>query len=91
MIIPVKKDETPDAETEEPKNDSSETAGDQEGTDDKSAPSVSKEQKRKNNRHQLTLRVAILLRVMIQIKCHPQVNQLSKACKLKKNKSRKLF
>lgn len=45
MIIPVKKDETPDAETEEPKNDSSETAGDQEGTDDKSAPSVSKEQK----------------------------------------------
>lgn len=45
VIIPVKKDETPDAETEEPKNDSSETAGDQEGTDDKSAPSVSKEQK----------------------------------------------
>ncbi|MCY7935353.1 Ig-like domain-containing protein [Bacillus spizizenii] len=45
VIIPVKKDETPDAETEVPKNDSSETAGDQEGTDDKSAPSVSKEQK----------------------------------------------
>ncbi|MEC0587288.1 SpaA isopeptide-forming pilin-related protein [Bacillus spizizenii] len=45
VIIPVKKDETPDAETEEPKNDSSETAGDQVGTDDKSAPSVSKEQK----------------------------------------------
>ncbi|UPV78757.1 SpaA isopeptide-forming pilin-related protein [Bacillus rugosus] len=45
VIIPVKKDETPDAEAEEPKNDSSETAGDQEGTDDKSIPSVSKEQK----------------------------------------------
>ncbi|MCY9355344.1 Ig-like domain-containing protein [Bacillus spizizenii] len=45
VIIPVKKDMTPDAEAEEPKNDSSETAGDQEGTDDKSAPSVSKEQK----------------------------------------------
>ncbi|WP_088884212.1 SpaA isopeptide-forming pilin-related protein [Bacillus spizizenii] len=45
VIIPVKKDETPDAEAEEPKNDSSETAGDQEGTDDKSTPSVSKDQK----------------------------------------------
>lgn len=50
VIIPVKKDETPDAETEEPKNDSSETAGDQEGTDDKSAPSVSKEQKEEEQR-----------------------------------------
>lgn len=45
VIIPVKKDETPDAEAEEPKNDSSDTAGDQKGTDDKSAPSVSKDQK----------------------------------------------
>lgn len=45
MIIPVKKEETPDAEAEEPKNDSSDTAGDQEGKDDKPAPSVSKDQK----------------------------------------------
>ncbi|MCY9375271.1 Ig-like domain-containing protein [Bacillus sp. T17B1] len=45
VIIPVKKDKTPDAESEEPKNDSSETEGDQEGTDDKSAPSASKDQK----------------------------------------------
>ncbi|MEC1429601.1 SpaA isopeptide-forming pilin-related protein [Bacillus subtilis] len=45
VIIPVKKEETPDAEAEEPKNDSSDTAGDQEGKDDKSAPSVSKDQK----------------------------------------------
>ncbi|MCY7952820.1 SpaA isopeptide-forming pilin-related protein [Bacillus inaquosorum] len=45
VIIPVKKDETPDNEAEEPKNDSSDTAGDQKGTDDKSAPSVSKDQK----------------------------------------------
>ncbi|MED1540334.1 SpaA isopeptide-forming pilin-related protein [Bacillus inaquosorum] len=45
VIIPVKKDETSDNEAEEPKNDSSDTAGDQEGTDDKSAPSVSKDQK----------------------------------------------
>ncbi|MCY9061217.1 Ig-like domain-containing protein [Bacillus inaquosorum] len=45
VIIPVKKDEIPDAEAEEPKNDSSDTAGDQKGTDDKSAPSVSKDQK----------------------------------------------
>ncbi|ARV46296.1 cell wall anchor protein [Bacillus subtilis] len=45
VIIPVKKDETPDAEAEEPKNDSSDTAGDQKGTDDKSAPLVSKDQK----------------------------------------------
>ncbi|MCY8422737.1 Ig-like domain-containing protein [Bacillus inaquosorum] len=45
VIIPVKKDETSDNEAEEPKNDSSDTAGDQKGTDDKSAPSVSKDQK----------------------------------------------
>ncbi|WHY09134.1 SpaA isopeptide-forming pilin-related protein [Bacillus subtilis] len=45
VIIPVKKEETPDAEAEEPKNDSSDTAGDQEGKDDKPAPSVSKDQK----------------------------------------------
>ncbi|PJH93601.1 SpaA isopeptide-forming pilin-related protein [Bacillus sp. SN1] len=45
VIIPVKKDETPDAEAEEPKNDSSDTGGDQKGTDGKSAPSVSKDQK----------------------------------------------
>lgn len=66
MIIPVKKEETPDAEAEEPKNDSSDTAGDQEGKDDKPAPSVSKDQKRKNSSRQMTLRAAKPLRVMIQ-------------------------
>ncbi|MCY8204521.1 Ig-like domain-containing protein [Bacillus sp. N12A5] len=45
VIIPIKKDETPDAEAEEPKNDSSDNTEDQKGTDDKSAPSVSKEPK----------------------------------------------
>ncbi|MEC1685224.1 SpaA isopeptide-forming pilin-related protein [Bacillus mojavensis] len=45
VIIPVKKDESPDAEAEEPKNDPSDTDGDQKETDDKSAPSVSKDQK----------------------------------------------
>ena len=47
--------------------------------------------KRKNSSRQMTLRAAKPLRVMIQKKCHPQVNQLSKACKLKKNKSRNIF
>lgn len=91
VIIPVKKEETPDAEAEEPKNDSSDTAGDQEGKDDKPAPSVSKDQKEEEQQPSDDAKSGEASKSDDSKKCHPQVNQLPKACKLKKNKSRKIF